>query len=135
MSIWMKSMTGCLLCPQATHQWFRKHEPKSIPLLLVVLAIVPSFPAYSLLSLNIYSSVLSVAFVYSLFIFSLLTSIGIYRVSPFHPLANVPGPLVCKLSKLWAAWIAYGGKAHLYYQKLHQKYGPIVRIGAPMPYS
>ncbi|KIJ30225.1 hypothetical protein M422DRAFT_187409, partial [Sphaerobolus stellatus SS14] len=51
------------------------------------------------------------------------------RLSPFHPLSSVPGPLPAKLTNLWIAWIASNGKAHLYYHGLHQKYGPVVRIG------
>ena len=27
------------------------------------------------------------------------------------------------------AWISFGGRTHIYYKGLHDKYGPIVRIG------
>jgi hypothetical protein len=60
---------------------------------------------------------------------ALLGSISLYRLSPLHPLAKYPGPTRCKLTKIWMAWISFGGRAHIYYKTLHDKYGPIVRIG------
>lgn len=44
-------------------------------------------------------------------------------------MAKYPGPLLCKLSKFRLAWLFHQGKVHLYLKKLHDKYGPIVRIG------
>lgn len=53
-----------------------------------------------------------------------------YRISPFHPLAAYPGPLLCKVSKLWHAYIVWRyGKSFRYVQELHEQYGEIVRIG------
>lgn len=71
----------------------------------------------------------SVLNLYSIFVLTLLSSIFTYRVSPFHPLAQYPGPLLCKASKLWTAYIAYRGKLHHYHRMLHVQYGPIVRVG------
>ncbi|KAH0838343.1 high nitrogen upregulated cytochrome P450 monooxygenase 2 [Lanmaoa asiatica] len=56
-------------------------------------------------------------------------SILVYRLSPFHPLAKYPGPIMCKISQLWAVVIYSRGKAHQYRKLLHDQYGPIVRIG------
>ncbi|KAF8970540.1 cytochrome P450 [Flammula alnicola] len=110
----------------ATHAWLRNHEPKSIGRLLVALAIIPSPVAYRWHSSLEYSTIWQP---YAVFILTLLGSIIIYRVSPFHPLAQHPGPLPCKISKLWTAFISYQGKLHQYHQELHTKYGPIVRVG------
>lgn len=53
----------------------------------------------------------------------------LYRLSPWHPLASYPGPLPCKLSKLYMAYISQGEKQHLYLYNLHKRYGDIIRIG------
>lgn len=53
----------------------------------------------------------------------------LYRISPFHPLAQFPGPWACKASKLWLVYVTPSGKAHEYIHRLHQQYGDIVRIG------
>ncbi|KAG7090560.1 hypothetical protein E1B28_009668 [Marasmius oreades] len=61
-----------------------------------------------------------------------ITIIGctlLYRLSPWHPLAAYPGPLVCKITKLKGAAVGRSGKQHLYYQSLHSQYGDVVRIG------
>lgn len=56
--------------------------------------------------------------------------VAAYRISPFHPLARYPGPLPCKLSKCWMAYLAgSGGKTHVYIDRLHRLYGDVVRIG------
>lgn len=65
-------------------------------------------------------------FVYTL---SALLATGIYRVSPFHPLASYPGPWLWHLSSLRLAYISYLGKRHLILDDLHRRYGPFVRIG------
>lgn len=66
---------------------------------------------------------------FSTFYTTLALSIISYRLSPFHPLAKYPGPSLAKVSKWWGVWVTAHGKQHIYYQKLHQKYGPYVRVG------
>ncbi|KAH7926174.1 cytochrome P450 [Leucogyrophana mollusca] len=51
-----------------------------------------------------------------------------YRLSPFHPLARFPGPLINKVTSLKLAHIVFSGRRHLIIQSLHQKYGKFVRI-------
>lgn len=47
----------------------------------------------------------------------------------FHPLHKFPGPTLFGASRLpWAIKHAFGSQA-FYTQKLHDKYGPVVRIG------
>jgi hypothetical protein len=67
--------------------------------------------------------------IFSLFWSTLATSILVYRVSPWHPLAKYPGPLLCKLTKFYLAYLCLDGKQYLYYDELHRKYGDVVRIG------
>ncbi|KAI0353726.1 cytochrome P450 [Trametes cingulata] len=62
--------------------------------------------------------------------FSVLSAITItYRVSPWHPLASYPGPLLARLSSLWLTAVSFTGRRHLILDRLHAKYGPFVRIG------
>ncbi|KAF2725443.1 putative P450 monooxygenase [Polychaeton citri CBS 116435] len=50
-----------------------------------------------------------------------------YRVY-FHPLKDIPGPLVCKLTSLWTYYRSYVGDECSRIDALHKVYGPIVRI-------
>jgi len=45
-----------------------------------------------------------------------------------HPLAKYPGPVVASLTALWSAYLAYRGDWQVVMDRLHKKYGPIVRI-------
>ncbi|TGJ79516.1 hypothetical protein E0Z10_g9253 [Xylaria hypoxylon] len=47
----------------------------------------------------------------------------------FSSLAVFPGPLLAKLSKGWRAYVTYRGRWHRDLVALHQRYGPVVRIG------
>ena len=60
----------------------------------------------------------------------LLSSIALYRISPWHPLARYPGPLLLKTSQVWMARRALQGGVWHYIRQLHQQYGDVVRIGA-----
>ncbi|KAF8640255.1 hypothetical protein AX16_010150 [Volvariella volvacea WC 439] len=60
---------------------------------------------------------------------TLASSIVIYRLSPWHPLAKYPGPVLHRISKFRLAFEAWGGKQYIHYEKLHEKYGDVVRIG------
>lgn len=54
---------------------------------------------------------------------------ALWRISPFHPLSQIPGPIVCKLNGLFLARIVHTGKRHLYIKDLHDQYGTFVRTG------
>ena len=60
---------------------------------------------------------------------SVITSIAIYRLSPWHPLAKYPGPIAAKLSKLWIVYVILKGDQLRVINDLHRKYGPYVRTG------
>ena len=53
----------------------------------------------------------------------------LYRLSPLHPLAKYPGPVIAKTSKWWAAYLGGKGAFHRYCKNLHDRYGDIVRVG------
>ena len=54
-----------------------------------------------------------------------VSSLAIYRRF-FHPLAKIPGPFLPAVTKLYQSY--YNGRYYLQIERLHQKYGPIVRI-------
>jgi cytochrome P450 len=55
-------------------------------------------------------------------------SAAVYRRC-FHPLSRYPGPLLASCSNLWRFCAYLGGRSHLVEQKLHERYGHVVRIG------
>ncbi|EPQ56837.1 cytochrome P450 [Gloeophyllum trabeum ATCC 11539] len=58
-----------------------------------------------------------------------LLATAFYRLSPWHPLASFPGPVLHKLSGLKSAQLVYTGKRHLAIERLHNIYGVFVRTG------
>ncbi|KAF9443751.1 cytochrome P450 [Macrolepiota fuliginosa MF-IS2] len=60
---------------------------------------------------------------------TLASSIVLYRLSPWHPLARYPGPTLCKMSKLYWALTTRSGQQYKLLAALHEQYGEIVRIG------
>ena len=111
-----------------THVWFRNNEPRSL-VLPVASIIILCTPSTALLIPHVKSIFIAFALAFVTFLTAFLGSISLYRLSPLHPLAKYPGPTLCKLTKIWTAWISFRGRAHIYYKELHDKYGPIVRIG------
>ncbi|ETI27159.1 hypothetical protein G647_09841 [Cladophialophora carrionii CBS 160.54] len=52
----------------------------------------------------------------------------IYNVSPFHPLAKYPGPLLWRATRLAASWHQAHGDLYKCIDAIHSQYGPTVRI-------
>ncbi|KAH7376903.1 cytochrome P450 [Plectosphaerella cucumerina] len=50
------------------------------------------------------------------------------------PLRRVPGPFLARITQWWEYVIVFRGKSHQDYIRLHEEYGPIVRVG-PNRYS
>ncbi|KAI0688704.1 cytochrome P450 [Cytidiella melzeri] len=111
-----------------THYIFKRWEPTNLKLIASLLLIPPVPLAFLLLP---HATSLALALVASncLFLGTLVASILAYRLSPFHPLASYPGPVMCRVSKLWMVWVTRGGSQHLWYQRLHQTYGDAIRVG------
>ena len=55
-----------------------------------------------------------------------------YRLSPWHPLASYPGPILARTTSLWLTYISSTGKRYLILDALHARYGPFLRIGTPL---
>ncbi|KAK4184431.1 cytochrome P450 [Podospora australis] len=65
--------------------------------------------------------------------FTQLTVIGlltviVYRIG-FHPLRRVPGPKLAAISNIWQAKYVRDGKVRQLVRDVHEKYGPVVRVG------
>ncbi len=62
----------------------------------------------------------------------LFASVALYSLTVciyrryFHPLAKIPGPFLPAVTKLYQSY--YNHRYYLQIEKLHQQYGPIVRI-------
>ena len=92
------------------------------PVLVSALAATPGAPLFASLKLS-----------FTAYLSTLVLSVCVYRLSPFHPLARYPGPLGCKLSKFWLAFVCVRGYQHRYIKSLHDRYGDVVRIGEFLP--
>ncbi|KAJ7653938.1 cytochrome P450 [Mycena polygramma] len=113
---------------QACHLFFKKYEPTDVPTIIGLLVVPPIAVAF-LPNQNSRGAIVALLHAYSVYYSGLLCSILTYRLSLLHPLSKYPGPMLCKVSKLWLTYISSGGKLHVYVKELHDKYGPIVRIG------
>lgn len=122
------SHTLLLLVLQVSHLVFRYFEPKSSLARVALLVVTPA-----LLSLPVSytgrSPYTAVPLAFTAYIGALLFFTLAYRLSPFHPLAKYPGPVIAKTSKWWAAYISARGDLHRYYKSLHDRYGDVIRIG------
>ncbi|KAI0695303.1 cytochrome P450 [Cytidiella melzeri] len=112
----------------ATHYSFKRWEPSNIQLIASLL-LIPPLPLTLLVLPHVPALSSALVASYHMFFAMLAASIIAYRLSPFHPLARYPGPLMCKVSKWWIVWETRGGVQHLWYQRLHQIYGDAVRVG------
>ncbi|OJA16411.1 hypothetical protein AZE42_05499 [Rhizopogon vesiculosus] len=110
------------------HFVFNRYEPDSPLSHVGLLVIVPSILTTLLLpSASTFMRAFGCA--YLLYYSTIVLSVVVYRLSPWHPLARYPGPVPCRISKFWMAWVSRDGKQHCYYARLHQTYGDVVRIG------
>jgi len=120
----------CQLCSnsfQVSHLVFRYCEPKS-KLSSVTLLVIPTLLSQPI-SYTGRSLYAAVPLAFTTYISALIFFTLAYRLSPFHPLAKYPGPVIAKTSKWWAAYISATGDSHRYYKQLHDRYGDVVRVG------
>jgi hypothetical protein len=60
---------------------------------------------------------------------SLLNSADFIQRFFLHPLSHIPGPLFAKFSGIWLILLDNSGNRTKTIHQLHQKYGPVIRIG------
>lgn len=106
---------------------YEVHPADFIPTFFLLVA-TPGLTSVSLLP-HFSSPVLAYLVGFATFYTGLLTSIAIYRISPWHPLARYPGPILAKISKLWTAYNVWTGNQHRVVADLHRRYGDFVRTG------
>ncbi|KAF7288957.1 hypothetical protein MIND_01412300 [Mycena indigotica] len=109
----------------ANHAMFHHYPPKNAHYPLLALALQPPLLVFARSTLS-FGSVITTG---AIFLASLTASIVAYRLSPWHPLAHIPGPMLAKVSKLWGVSLLIRGNRHLVLKKLHEKHGDFVRIG------
>jgi tryprostatin B 6-hydroxylase len=101
------------------HRWITRALTGIAALGLVVLHLVQ----YDFVRAAILTALFTPSYFAGLF-----TSIGLYRVF-LHPLGRFPGPFLARFSNLYHLYIIRKSDNYLVMQKLHAKYGPIVRTG------
>ncbi|KAJ7074047.1 high nitrogen upregulated cytochrome P450 monooxygenase 2 [Mycena amicta] len=109
----------------ANHVYFRRFEPTNAHCPLFALIAQPILLTYLLNSLTFTNALIVGAY----FIGSLVSSIIVYRLSPWHPLAHIPGPMMAKVSKLWAVKLTVSGNKTRVLKELHDQHGDFVRTG------
>ncbi|KAJ6567330.1 high nitrogen upregulated cytochrome P450 monooxygenase 2 [Mycena vulgaris] len=122
------AILSAVACGLTTHLMFNKFESSLLKPLLRLMLVLPSAPAVLLLP-HYSSPRVAVLVAYTTFYGTLVMSVICYRLSPFHPLSKHPGPILAKLSKMWAIYHTYTGKTHVAFLDLHRRYGPVVRTG------
>ncbi|KAF9468211.1 cytochrome P450 [Collybia nuda] len=109
--------------------WIFKRTETHEPIYLAILLLgIPTIMTGALISHSA-TFLTAVISTFSIFWTTLSTSIIVYRLSPWHPLAQYPGPMICKITKFWFAFLSLKGRQHIYYTELHAKYGDVVRVG------
>ena len=113
---------------QVSHLIFRFFEPRSLLSRATLLLIIPALLS-QLISYTGHSLYAAVPLAFTTHIGALIFFTLAYRLSPFHPLAKYPGPVIAKTSKWWAAYISARGDPQRYIKHLHDRYGDVVRTG------
>lgn len=84
------------------------------------------------MALHVYLSALLSPRLWLLAVLLLLASHGVkivYRLSRFHPLHDVPGPFIAKISSFWLIYYSNIGKECSQLHLEHGRYGDLVRSG------
>jgi tryprostatin B 6-hydroxylase len=94
-------------------------------LLQIVLPLALHYLGLSFLEAAVSSFILQTVYITTTF-----ASIALYRLA-FHPLRKFPGPFWARLSCFWRVKVftEEGDRAYLVLDKLHKKYGDVVRVG------
>jgi hypothetical protein len=112
-------------CFQVSYLVFHKYEPQGLAA-LSILVFVP-------IGLNILlfeGDYLAIPAAFFYYWGLILVYTVLYRLSPFHPLAKFPGPVLHKISKIAVVLRTKRGDLHRYYKTLLDTHGDIVRVGA-----
>lgn len=113
-----------------THLVYKKYEiqPTNYAPTTFLIIVLPSLSS-SFLVPHYTSAARAYALGFITYYAAILTSIACYRLSPWHPLARYPGPILARLSKLWGVYGVLRGNTKEVMREVHAKYGSYVRIG------
>ncbi|KAL5527795.1 hypothetical protein ACEPAG_6596 [Sanghuangporus baumii] len=129
------ALTVTVLGALVVHQIYKKFEidPSRLGLTALLLGGVPSLSTLLLIRLEDQitagSIILSVLTAFGVYYATLVGAVVFYRIGPFHPLAGYPGPMLPRVSKVYGLMKMASGKNHEWHKKMHEKYGPCVRVG------
>ncbi|KAF7315569.1 hypothetical protein MIND_00072200 [Mycena indigotica] len=119
-------LVPAVLLGLANHVYFKRYEPTNAHTPLFFLIAQPLGLTYLVSgSLSVSNILLATA----TFIGTLSTSIVAYRLSPWHPLAHIPGPMLAKVSKWWGVKLAISGNRARFMKEQHDRYGDVIRMG------
>jgi hypothetical protein len=111
---------------QSVHVICHLHPPAS----LTAFAAVVLAPSVLILAVSrVQLSTWQLFLLPGIYLLALISSISFYRLSPFHPLAKYPGPVLACITRLWAMWRVVNGKQHVDAHELFLRYGDVVRTG------
>ncbi|KAJ7364523.1 cytochrome P450, partial [Mycena albidolilacea] len=132
------SAATTLLASLVCYLFLKRYEPTDVPLLvggLVVPPLIVTFlqPDSGNLLLVPGSLLRSCSLYYSGLLFCILAYQMECQGFSLHPLSKYPGPIACRISKLWLTFIASRGKLHIYVKELHDAYGLVIRIVSLVP--
>ena len=113
---------------KASHLLFRHFEPSSTLSRATLLIVIPTLLSGPI-SYTVRSPYTALPLAFAAYWSGLVFFTLAYRLSPFHPLAEYPGPFLAKTSKWWAAYLSGTGDQHRCLKRLHDRYGDVVRIG------
>lgn len=60
------------------------------------------------------------------------TGLFLWSLGTWWRLRHIPGPFFASTSNFQRVWWVKTGQAHLHHQRVHEKYGDVVRIGPNM---
>ncbi|KAI0046133.1 cytochrome P450 [Auriscalpium vulgare] len=114
----------------ATHWVLKRYEPRTYATVLALISTVPAVVIAFSSPLQAFSTTTTAVLAcYATYVTALSLSVLVYRLSPSHPLAKFPGPLLYRVSNLCALSMAWNGTQHVVLRELHDIYGPILRVG------
>ncbi|KAJ3551196.1 hypothetical protein NM688_g4850 [Phlebia brevispora] len=121
------TQTSTVTASLVTYFIYKRWEPQRLLAHAVLLVLLPAFVV-----LRDESSMISLKDVCVRTMIHWVIVVGmttLYRLSRFHPLAEYPGPLVCKITKFSLAYATSRGRLHEVVRQIHAQYGDVVRIG------
>ncbi|KAK1215600.1 hypothetical protein PQX77_021789 [Marasmius sp. AFHP31] len=117
----------------ANHLYFKRYEPVRTTVVRTACFLLLE-PAIQLFALHRFAGTVDISksnlfITYLIFFGTMATFITLYRLSPFHPLAKIPGPVMYKITKFYRMYVTWTGQQRITLNALHDQYGPIIHTG------